>query len=653
MSFASKGYVNSVVDEGGGSSSGIFVGVVTKGSSFPTRRLDGSPLQVEDFVKVDTNTPDSDFPFTISGVTFNNRRDQAFHIGSNRWQIDPGVIQTTSETPTTNKTAESLNEQGTTQAQVNLQVANMIGKKKSVAVANKENILDALNFAWEELQKAGFTFTLTNTDSDSIRDIKLTVKDYNDNVLLEEELKDFIIKTRKVAGYDLADDITAQEIQDAIKNINAILTNKTINADDNTITNIEIDNFKSGVVRTSIREEGQASNNNLATEKAIRDAIIEAVAGLFKIKGNKETEAEILALTGSEDYEAWICEDNGKLYYWLTDRWLSFLLLDVNQFVKKIETPNSVYGTDENGEQKLYSIDDIGKVQDVTVNNVSVVVDNIAKITVPTDEEIEALVEDMEAVPSWANDTPYTSSPANSDTLANVDLSTKKVKKITFANLWTWILTKISGICEKGIQVSDGKLGISNSITAGTKGSTIAIPKITYNAQGLITDVAEQTVYPPTTAGTSGQYWKSDGSGQGVWTTPSTSITSSSTNAQIPSAKAVYDALAAKTDWTYIGILGAATGSTITVKDDWNELLFMCRVTEGSNVYNLTSVMPKLGFTQGSPTNNTTFIGFTWNSSYYVSVRISLTGTGDSRQVKVAYTNQNGWNNNGIYVYKK
>jgi hypothetical protein len=105
--------------------------------------------------------------------------------------------------------------------------------------------------------------------------------------------------------------------------------------------------------------------------------------------------------------------------------------------------------------------------------------------------------------------------------------------------------------------------------------------------------------------------------------------------------------------WTYVGILGAGTGSTITVKDDWTELLFVIRLSEGSNVYNVNNTVQKEAFTQGSPTNNTTFIGFTWNTTYNVAMRISLRGTGDSRYVKVDYTTQNGWNNNGVYVLKR
>ena len=57
----------------------------------------------------------------------------------------------------------------------------------------------------------------------------------------------------------------------------------------------------------------------------------------------------------------------------------------------------------------------------------------------------------------------------------------------------------------------------STSITAGSKGSTTAVPVITYDSQGHLTAVSTATIYPPTTAGTSGNVWVSDGSGQGAW----------------------------------------------------------------------------------------------------------------------------------------
>ena len=76
---------------------------------------------------------------------------------------------------------------------------------------------------------------------------------------------------------------------------------------------------------------------------------------------------------------------------------------------------------------------------------------------------------------------------------------------------------------------SDGKtINHSNSITAKTTyvGSATAVPRIKCDAQGHITAITTERIYPPTTTGTSGQVWVSDGSGAGTWKTLVTISTS-------------------------------------------------------------------------------------------------------------------------------
>lgn len=51
------------------------------------------------------------------------------------------------------------------------------------------------------------------------------------------------------------------------------LENKTIDADDNAISNLELDNFKSGVVQTSVRATSSASDTAIVSEKAVASAL--------------------------------------------------------------------------------------------------------------------------------------------------------------------------------------------------------------------------------------------------------------------------------------------------------------------------------------------------------------------------------------------
>lgn len=141
--------------------------------------------------------------------------------------------------------------------------------------------------------------------------------------------------TRKIADKVLTGDITAQDIENATKEISAIFKNKEIDATYNDVKNIIVACFKSDAYVKEIRSKTSASDSAFVTELGIRKAIEEAIAGVFKIQGNKLTEAEILELTGTEDYEAWICEANGKLYYWLNGSWHSVMLLNISDYVKK------------------------------------------------------------------------------------------------------------------------------------------------------------------------------------------------------------------------------------------------------------------------------------------------------------------------------
>lgn len=69
-------------------------------------------------------------------------------------------------------------------------------------------------------------------------------------------------------------------------------------------------------------------------------------------------------------------------------------------------------------------------------------------------------------------------------------------------------------------------------ITIGTTvvGSATEVPKVKVDTYGRVISIDKVTIYPPTTAGTNGQLWKSDGNGAGVWVNQSTIAAGSATN---------------------------------------------------------------------------------------------------------------------------
>ena len=93
-----------------------------------------------------------------------------------------------------------------------------------------------------------------------------------------------------------------------------------------------------------------------------------------------------------------------------------------------------------------------------------------------------------------------------------------------------------------GLAFDGATLNHSNSITAGSQGSATSIPVITYDAEGHISSAGASTVYPPTEAGTANQYWRSQGSGVGVWQTADSVPTESSTKLAVSGG--IYTAIA-------------------------------------------------------------------------------------------------------------
>ena len=72
-----------------------------------------------------------------------------------------------------------------------------------------------------------------------------------------------------------------------------------------------------------------------------------------------------------------------------------------------------------------------------------------------------------------------------------------------------------------GITVGeDGTIGHTNEMEASASyvGGTTAVPMIKIDEQGHVVALTKQTIYPPTSAGSKGQVWASDGAGAGAWT---------------------------------------------------------------------------------------------------------------------------------------
>lgn len=74
--------------------------------------------------------------------------------------------------------------------------------------------------------------------------------------------------------------ITIGGVKDAVTPDGTVtLTNKTIDADNNTITNLILSNFKDGTISTTILDSASASDEKLPTEKAVATAIATGLQG--------------------------------------------------------------------------------------------------------------------------------------------------------------------------------------------------------------------------------------------------------------------------------------------------------------------------------------------------------------------------------------
>ena len=113
--------------------------------------------------------------------------------------------------------------------------------------------------------KKGYLYYVTGTGPKTIDGIEWNAGDYllvNDNVAAGGSLSG---KVEKIDNTESADIVRLNATQ--------TLTNKTIDADDNTISDLTTSNLKSGVLQTTVRATSSALDTAIASEKAVATAL--------------------------------------------------------------------------------------------------------------------------------------------------------------------------------------------------------------------------------------------------------------------------------------------------------------------------------------------------------------------------------------------
>lgn len=109
--------------------------------------------------------------------------------------------------------------------------------------------------------KKGYMYYVTGVGPATVGGIEWNVGDY---LLVNEDVPaggSLVGNVQKIDNTEASDIVRLDVAQ--------TLTNKTINADNNTISNLELDNFKTGVVQTVVRATTSAVDTAVATELAI------------------------------------------------------------------------------------------------------------------------------------------------------------------------------------------------------------------------------------------------------------------------------------------------------------------------------------------------------------------------------------------------
>ena len=126
--------------------------------------------------------------------------------------------------------------------------------------------------------KAGYLYYVSSGEDVTIDGIEWNAGDYlliNEDVAVGGTITS--AKVRKIDNTEASDIVRLNAAQ--------TLTNKTIDATSNTVSNLATSNFASGVVGTVLAGTASASNTVLPSEKAVADALATAVDGMVTEDG--------------------------------------------------------------------------------------------------------------------------------------------------------------------------------------------------------------------------------------------------------------------------------------------------------------------------------------------------------------------------------
>lgn len=139
------------------------------------------------------------------------------------------------------------------------------------------NITSASDFSGITLPvKQGYMYLVTGTGPKTIGGIEWNPGDY---IVMDADVAagGTITQVSKIDNTESSDIVRLNTTQ--------TLTNKTIDADDNTIQDLATGNFKSGVIVTSVGATG--ADTSLPTEKAVRSAITTATTNMVTTTGTQ------------------------------------------------------------------------------------------------------------------------------------------------------------------------------------------------------------------------------------------------------------------------------------------------------------------------------------------------------------------------------